>query len=562
MGITVEVFSMNPDVYEPLTYEGTLASVSGQEFLDDLNETGAWSFEIKAGHADEDLLQDERLVRFKVDGEPRFWGLIEAPSEKVQADPDNREAGRVVKFKGRGASAMMEDAAIFPVLGLGRVSPDSRIFAWPSTAFDDTAWDDAVALKQVNDDTEPWSGAPQDWRDHDNASVWVGPVDGDVPGEPVPGGFVLFRDTFTIGSGDGGEYVIDVTADDGFVIYIDDEKIGEEQGAGMWGVTRATQPFMLDEGDHQIAVKLLNFDRPNNATNVMGMPLTMFRMGGGGAVLSDVVFRLTAASKMLAFPDHEPGFTPGKLVADLHEEALSRGCLLNVSYVFDADVDSLGASWVDDPDLLFPVGTSYLDVLRRLAEEGACDFTINPSTVATLADEYIELQLLTEMGDDLSDTVVLQYATNIAAEQVEHVPAGKDTLLARTAEGRYLQRQHVSAGTGRRRKEGGYSLGTAPSDGAAYRQMDAELDKQAVPVEVITSIQIEVKYLADGSVDTSDPEFPVPFVHFNKGDTVSATSYDGTLASFLVTGVHVTVDAAGVPIYRLDLERADDTPGS
>jgi hypothetical protein len=64
---------------------------------------------------------------------------------------------------------------------------------------------------------------------------------------------------------------------------------------------------------------------------------------------------------------------------------------------------------------------------------------------------------------------------------------------------------------------------------------------------VITEITIEV---IDGG--------PVPFVDYTTGDTVTASGYDGEDGPFLVTGIHVSVDEAGQPIYRHDLEAREE----
>lgn len=553
--IEVEVWSI--DGSNPLVFEGTLASDSNRVFFDDLNDVGSWSLEVQADHADEGLLQHGRLVRFKVDGAARGWGIVEG-RPKVLADPQNRAAGRVVKVSGRGALALLEEGTVYPELGLGRVSPSTRARDWTASDFYDADWDNAVELKAQNDpdDTKPWFGAPQGWRDHSDDSKWVGPVDGDVPGTPTPGGFILLRGTYTVPTGAGGEYVADATADDGFVLSRDAEQIGAEQGAGMWGITRTTSPFILDEGSHQFAAKVLNFDRPDNSLNAMAFILSIFKMEGGGAILGDVVGRASAGTKMLAFPDAEPGFTPGQHLASLIEECLDRGALIHVeeAFAFSDNADSANVDWPAKPALILQVGSNLLEVARKLVAQKACDISVNPSTLVAWGDEFLSVQLWVAKGTDKSADVTLAIDVNVGAEEVDQTPPGPNTLLARTAEGRWLEVGDASAATAYRRREAPLSLGDASSVDAATTQAQAELDDHAEPADVITLIQVEVAYNDDGTIDTSNTSFPVPWEHFITGDTVTAPGYDGSATSVLVTGIHLSEDAAGKPIFKLDLE--------
>lgn len=540
--IEVEVFEI--DGTDPLISHGTLSSDSARQFFDDLNDVGAWSLEVKADHADEAKMADGRLVRFSIDDTPVGWGLIES-KRKVAADPDNREAGRVVNVSGRGALALLEEGIVYPELGLGRISPETRYMNFASTLYDDSAWGSAVELKQQSDPADPWGGAPRDWPDPD--AFWVGPTDGDVP--PVTPGDIYLRGSFTIPSGEGGDYRFYLTADDGFELYVDANKVAAEQVAGLWGLTRYID-LLLDEGSHLVAVKAINFDRPVAATNVFGFILTVVKLLGGGSAYGDVVSRSSAGTKMLDYPSTAPGLTPSTIFYSLAGEAAAAGAVVHVSYWMELGAvgDGTGddVAFTNEIDLAFPVGTTLLDVTRRMVEEKACDVSVNPSTLlAGWGDEYLSVRLWTSKGLDRSSTVELVYAENIGALEFDHTPPGPNTLLTRTAEGRYAQFSDETAATSWRRRQAFLQLGAAPSDGAADRQASAFLADHAEPADVISRIRIEV---VDGG--------PVPFVDFNTGDVVTAPDYDGNPAPFLVTGIHVTEDEAGNPFYDLDLEAA------
>lgn len=535
---TADLRPIEVQVFEPngatLDYLDELTSDVGRTFLDDLPDAGSHTLEVKAGHDDEALLGDGRLVRYFVHNQPRWWGLIEDRS-KVSADPEKRQEGRVVRVKtGRGALAVLEQAPIYPELGLGRISPTTRYMNFASLDYDDTAWGFAVELKQQSDPALPWRDAPKAWPDPD--AWWVGPSAGDVP--PVAPGDIYLRGTFTVGAGLGGEWRFFLTADDGFELYVDGNKEAAEQKAGLWGVTRSVT-LILDEGEHLVAVKAINFDRPNPSTNVFGFILSVRRLLGGGQSLGPVVARSSAGTKMLAYPTSAPGMTAGKILIVFLTEAQAAGYLPYVTWDFDEVNDSAGTPWPVELDLAFPVGsTTILDVARRLIVERACDLNFDPATATTL-----KLQAWVTKGTDLTDDVTIDYGVNIGKLGHDHKGPGPNTILSRTAEGRYYETERTASVTAWGRRGAFLSLGSAPSDLAAERQSQAFLDDEAEPADIITEVRME-----------TTPGDPVPFEDFNKGDRVLAPGFDGDLAPFWVTGILVGETEEGEPTYDLNLE--------
>jgi hypothetical protein len=516
------------------TVDGTLASDAQRTWLDDLAGTGSASLEIKVGHADEALVVARRLVRFNLLGTARWWGIIEAKS-KVLADPSRREAGRVITVNLRGALALLQYARVLspPALGLGRVTPTSRWFGWMADEYDDTTWDDAVELKQQSDGSDPWSGAPMEWPDED--AWWIGPVDGTTP--PIEPGVVYLRGGFTVGVGDGGDYRFSITADDGFRYYLDANLAEEEQKAGLWGVTRYFD-LPADEGDHTVALELINFDRPDPSTNVAGLIWSIAPMLGGGIAAGSPVARSDGTMKMLAFPASVPGMTAGHIMATLVDEAKVRGWAPFLFYDFDDVDDSNGTPWPKEVNLAFPVGTSLLEVAMKLTEQRLAWFNI------TEVAGVLTLHAACTPGVDRTGEVTIAYGSNIGQLADDELPPEENTLYSFDASGRLVQFQDATAADDWGVLEGALSLGSASDEGTAEDQADAFFADHAQPAHVTGECRLE------GDV--------VPYEDFLVGDTVTAPQWDGTGGAEMVTGIRVGEEntPAGTLVFAIDSESA------
>lgn len=518
------------DVYESngSTLVGTLASDRGRQWLDDLSAEGSYSIESRLAHADEAMLTWGRILRFKINGTARWQGLVEEVNPVI-ADPQGRQAGRVIGAAGRGLLALFEDVSVYPELGLGLISPDTRYFGFASLDYDDTSWASAVELKQQDDtdSTKPWFGAPKDWPDP--SAKWVGPTGGATP--PVDPGDIYLRGTFTVASGQGAEYRFYISADDGFELYVDGNKVASEQLAGLWGETRYFD-LILDEGSHLVAIKGVNFDRPVAATNVFGVIATVAKLTEGGQEYGTIVSGTSAGTKMLAYPSKAPGMTPGKILDVLLDEAQARGCLTGLTWDFTATLDSNGNAWPDEIDVAFPVGGSLLDVIRHLVDEHACD--------VAMAATGLVLHAYVSKGSDLSATVKAQYGVNIGRLAAKKSKPLKNVGLSRTTEGRWVESTAATSVTAFGRKEVGLSLGSAPSDDAADRQTAAFFADNAFEVQAITDLQLEA---------VTD----VPYVDFSVGDIIEAPLDATVTGTFRVASIRVAEDAAGQPIYTPEL---------
>jgi hypothetical protein len=517
------------DVYEPdnITYVGTLGSDTGRQWLEDLGGAGSGTVESRLDHADRALLTHGRILRFLIDGTPR-WPGCEFELNPVLADPSGRASGRVVGLACHDLLALFDYAAVLPELGFGRISPDSRYLGWMSRYYDHSWWGNAVQLKQQNDPdpTKPWFGAPKPW--HDGNAWWIGPAGGDTP--PTDPGDIYFYGTYTIPVGEGGDYQLETTADDGFEWYRDGDREAQEMRVALWGVARQI-PFLADEGAHFFASKLTNFDRPNPLTNVTALIASLAKMLGGGVAVGAVVSGTSAGTKMLAYPATEPGMTPGHIMIVLIGENQDLDWQTDLTWDFTETEDSDGVAWPKEINVSYPVGTSLSEVMRHLRDMNVAEFAMDP--VGKVLHAYVK------KGVDRSATVAVEYATNVARLGMKQVGPGANTTVSRTAEGRWLLEEDTAAVAAWGRRIIGLSLGSAPSDASAADQSAAYFDDHAEPIDAITDLQVEDSRFVDGTVAT--------------GDLVTGPTPDGSTATYRVHGLRFTEDDAGYPIVTPEL---------
>jgi hypothetical protein len=515
-------------VYESdgFTHVRDLTADAHRKWLDDVRDVGSWSFDVAVGHSDETACTENRIATFSLDGTPVFSGPIENV-EKTSAGP-GRQSDRVAVISGRGGLALLERAVVFPEQPLGLVSPPNRYFSFASKDYDDSGWV-TTATELAGGFT---SAKPEGWPNAGGAK-WIGDSGDDTPG--VAAGHRWFRKSFTVT--DTGDYRMAVAGDDLWEVYIDGDLVTREDQVGAWNEARMFD-LPLDAGTHQLAAHLENLDRPASpSTNVTGFRFALAPIvNGGGFNGWGTPILLSGGTWLLnTLADGPPGMNPGKVMDVLLNEAWTRSTVLPVFTSFTTSQDSNGDVWVVEPDVAFPVQTTYLDVVKHYVDEHACEFHMTPGLV---------LDAYPRRGTDLSSTVTLAYAVNVSRLRHTRSAPGPNRVLARDARGRWLLAENSTAITAWGGREVGLDLGSAPSPAAVTRMTDAFFADHSEPVEALTDVQVE------------EVAGAVPYVDWSPGDTVSAPNYAGSAADYRVIALAVTEDEAGRPIFTPELEPA------
>lgn len=510
-------------VYESdaTTLVRTLTQDSGREWLDDLSDVGHGQVNVPVGSTDEAALTFGRIVKCFLDGVARFAWVVE-DHQKTVAGP-RRNADRTTTVSGRGVLSLLEKGIIYPELAIGLRAPETRFFSFASGDFDHSGWASAVELKQQSSLADPWAGAPAGFPDRD--AYWIG-VTGDAATGVAPG-HRYFRKIHNIGT--AGDRRISLAGDDAWDFYVDGDLVGSERRVGLWGETGHIDLY-LEAGPHTFAAALENYDRPSG-TNVTGFICSCAPLVFGG-VPGTSDFRSDDSWLVDDNEDAPPGMSVGDVVGLLVDEFQTRGGIPDVTYDFDAQLDTDGDPWVNTYDLAFPVQTSILEVLRHLTEEHAAEFYMTPTLV---------LEAWPQRGADLSATVTISYGDNISRLRFTRKGPGPNTTLSKDLYGRWIEATDSVAATGWGRHELGLDLGSAPSETAADRMTFAFFEDHANPVDVISDLQVE------------EVSGAVPYVDWDVGDTVSAPDSSGAAADYRCVSLAVSEDDAGQPKFKPEL---------
>lgn len=324
-----------------------LENVRVPQWTDVLSQAGGFSFTLQNDDPDLGSCTFGRVVRFDLDVDPAFAGIIEAKT--IIALDRDEESGEVTEIKGRGTMALNDSFVVYPEILTGPVG-DVRSFNFASTLFDDSGW--AVAMTAA---ITSGQGEPPDWPD----STIVKMSQVYDPDDNAPVGFNYFRKTITIPSTD--MYRIFLSADDTVTMWIDGVLVVSK--TDVIGKTTQTVDVRLTGGAHLFALEVENY--AGGVYNIIWALFALYGLNQDGT-LGTKIAASDATWKAFGFAD-PPGFTIGKILRLLRVEAVARGVTVPTLGFTDTQ-DSDGVAWPATPDVSLAVGLKGLAVLAQLAE--------------------------------------------------------------------------------------------------------------------------------------------------------------------------------------------------
>lgn len=323
------------------------------------NDVGTGRFDMHNGDAALAQCARGNIVAVGLDGRRDFAFVIESAAVAVVSPAE--ELGQNTTVSGRGTAALLEDAVVYPEMGIGRKPySDTRNFNWASPEFDDSAWDTPVATppkygEVANGVVTENFALPAAWPDPDSEWIW----DRDSEEDGVPIGDVYFRSSFTVAA--EAQYRIWAAADDNHEVWLDGVLAMSREGP--YGGQSEFINVLLDAGTHHLAVRASNL----NALKA-GFTLTVTSINGDGTDGASIHATNTTDWVVLGYPDPVPGYKVGKIIRRLISEAQTRGGLDGFNVGFDDDDDSDGTPWTESNDVAFPIGLTVLAALQQLAE--------------------------------------------------------------------------------------------------------------------------------------------------------------------------------------------------
>lgn len=510
-------------VYDPTnTTEvtpGGLVKSHARRWQDRFSEPGGASLRLQNTDAQRAECSWGRIIRYAIDGSPRFAALIEAKS--VVSAAAGEEKDQVTEVKGRGTMARWEDFVVYPMQPLGsQPFSDVRAFDYTSFDLDDSAWTAAVVTPDTTDGgVNDNYGNAVGWPDSTAEWIWDRDSGGGIPGTNVPAGDVYLRHEFVVAT--DGIAEIWAAADDAYEVYVDGVRMAED-GPLYVGRPRNVQ-FFLTAGTHLIAAKATNQGLKG------GFLCTLMQVNGDGS-LGAVLTNSGADWLCLGYPAAPPGFSPRRVLEILLSEAQARGAVpeLTLGGTTAADVDL--TPWPETPDISFRVGLDGLAVLRQLAES-YIDCAMDPTSM--------RLDVWVHGGKGSPSGVVYALGEGITEGMHDATRPEVTATLLRWAGG-WQDDEDAALVAANGRREGFLSTGDAQSTAESDRVAGVLMARMGVGTEKIT---IAIDRGAD-----------VPYVDWQPGDTVGAPDHLGVATTWRARGVTVSEDAEGNPFYAPELE--------
>ena len=363
-------------------------------FLDELSNVGRGQATVLIDDTDYTSAKNARHLRFKIGNVYAFTSRIERQEFTV----DRGERGSyAMRMSGRGIAAALDDVIVYPRGGItARPSSDSRTFSWASPELSTDSWPSAVVAhsglapnaRTVPPVPDPWF-PPKGWSSVLSGSDWIWSR---FTGFGTLAGTSLFRSTFIVS---GAQRVaIFYTASSRCRIYIDGILLtpswtSEPNEESFIYAHRAT-PY-LSNGTHHIAVEAESQAWTPTLPGVSrGLLHVSVHAGGGvgGSYSSGNLLLGTSSSwKCLDYPTVWPAPTVGTILSTLLVEAQNRGLLSLWSLSCTSTTDSAGQPWSQDAAFTFQIGSTYLDVLRQMADS-AIEFRVRNGFSGPVLDVF------------------------------------------------------------------------------------------------------------------------------------------------------------------------------
>jgi hypothetical protein len=494
------------------------------DWEDLLTETGAGSVNLQNDDSDLAGIADGDLLRSYVDGTEAFQWLVERRRRHSVAQGEEHD--QFTTLAGRGAIAVTEEAVCYPSRGTESTPVEVvRVFGFASLPDSELAgWPTATKMFTQGLPSTYYTGHPIGFPDAQAEGIW----DASGSQADAPVGFCHFADpgTFTLAA--PSPVSIFWTCDDAGDLYVN----------GVW-VDRIEPPFRtegwrecrrvtidLPAGTFTVRARCRNY-QPTVVGANPGMFLASIWTTDGHGILDTLIGHTDQTWRCLGYPAAPPGYTIGRVLKTLVDEAQARGELAGVTLAFDENIDSAGSPWPVLAEIGVEVGRDLWSTIRSLLDVYV-DVWMPPGALALHAYDHDTRG--TTPGITLSQT------TNPATSSVVSLDHDKDANNVTCAlvqwSGGWLE---VDSGASPRK--------TATFKyGEEVRTID----------EARTRATADLAALAARTQVTLEQE-PVtgkkPYVNYRVGDTVTVPNESGGTTAERVVGLKVSQNDDGTANY-------------
>lgn len=320
-----------------------------------------------------------RYVRVNHLGSPMFtWRIEDGGPTRARADEEG-----YLQLSGKGWGNDWRYGLVRPYGGITAIpKPDNRIFNFASADFPNGgAWTTPVNRGVYGDPVEysmldaagNTVAAPANWLDP--LAQWIWPMDpSNVDGE------AFFRATFLVT--DEAPIGIAATGDNYYTVYLDGVPVlSEEDKLASWTEYKRVEK-VLPPGIYTIGVAVRN-PPVDGIVNVAGMLFSLFTIDAATGEPDTVLLRSEATPGIWTCTfvddgDPAPGWNPFQILDTLLGECQAQGECVDWTFNFDATEDTEGASWNDVPHYAVPIGSTLLDALQGLSDQGWIEYHFQP----------------------------------------------------------------------------------------------------------------------------------------------------------------------------------------
>ena len=362
------------------TLLATLPYAFDHRWQEVLNDCGTWSLSIGTDDAALSSATYGTVVRFLVDGEPAFAGVVEQRELRIVARGE--EVDQVVELSGRGLLARWEDAVVYPKGGVdAKPSSDVRPFNW---CFSENPYllgwpfafvrHDAIATRIEGDPPlySPWY-PPKGWPSPSSACwLWTKNY-----GDVTPSGTCYF--IYVYNAPTDMDLVLYLAADNRATLYIDGISVLETEQYPAFSFEECYRTVVpISAGYHAIGIEAEVYETSPNGLYRGMVALSAHQLPSDGVLdIGSSVFKTDATWQCLDYPTVVPGRTAGAAIYELLLEAAARGALTGWTISFDAETDSAGDPWPFMLSETFQIGADLLSIIRQLGE-AYLDVTVDP----------------------------------------------------------------------------------------------------------------------------------------------------------------------------------------
>lgn len=514
------------------------------------------------------------VFTFKIEGNPKY--------EEIQR---GEEYEQVITVSGSGWGMVLNESQVYPEVPFDVPLDTSwRLFTFASPSFPNAgSWAPAVEIYEYLDGVTvtPLRGRFQQAPD---LQVYPSPIGFPWPLSPNNGppnlpvgtgggyeptywiwseaghnteefelGWFFARKTFTVV--DRNIYVFDMTADNFFTYFLEGVPTqGEADDHFVW---MGWKDFNVDlpDGTYTVAVVVENVSigvAGEGTTANPGGFITAAYIVDQNNVPIDMMFVSDDSWDCLFVPVTGvwPGWTPWQIVDKLIDEAVARGGLTVFnSLTGSATVDTAGDAWRPlDPSFDSPyvpsfavkVGSTILDTVMQLHDEGWVDWHVRPGTFI--------LDMWRARQPSPSSSATLAAGVNIRALERNTTEPYANALLVQWSQSYYPIDDAPAIAAYGTRVEAMYAS-DATSEEDAKRIGKTELEKRSQ--EAYPSVIVIVE--PTGSSDC-------PYEAYDVTDFVTIPAVGGGTEIVRVLSIDIQQDPEGYAIWTLELNRKLDVP--